>query len=117
MERRPLLFETSQCLLGATGGSKSSQAILPLLLFIGLLIVAAVVGGLIVMRVRRRTLADSEPNRAGTFESLRRMVRSGAMTQEEFDAVRRRMAERLKGDGGESASGRERGSPPGKPGG
>ncbi|MFG0283387.1 MAG: hypothetical protein ACF8R7_03105 [Phycisphaerales bacterium JB039] len=80
--------------LGQTGGS----AALPrLLVSLGLMIAAVVVLGVILVALRRRLLAPQRDQPAGMFEDLRRMLKEGRITQEEYDAVRRRVASRIAG--------------------
>lgn len=64
------------------------------LVWVGVLLVVAVIGGLVVLMFRRRLLSgdDSAPAQMGLMESLRRMRDEGKMTTEEFDAARRALA-------------------------
>jgi len=65
------------------------------------LILAVMALGVAVMVVRRKVLAkeNSVADAAGLMESMRRMRDSGQITREEFDAMRRSMARKAKGDG------------------
>src|SRR5437868_15506231 len=76
--------------LGAT------RSVTPLLLVVGGLIVALMALGLVILLIRGRLL--SKPSSAGTpglFDDLRAMRDSGRLTPEEYDAARRRLADRL----------------------
>lgn len=66
-----------------------------ILLWAGVLIVLAMVGGFVIAVFRRRALGR-ENNRSdiGLMEQLRGMVESGEMTPEEFDRARRKIVER-----------------------
>lgn len=72
--------------------------IMPALLWLGVLIVATVVLGLVVLAVRKRVLANSSDvaHEAGLMDSLRAMRDRGEMTNEEFEATRRAMIERVR---------------------
>lgn len=63
----------------------------------GLLIAAALAAGVALMILRRRLLSPDQPARGGIFDDLRAMRDSGAMTQEEYDAARKKAAARLAG--------------------
>lgn len=76
-----------------------------LLIWIGVLIVVVVIGGLVLVHMQKRLLKPptSGPGAAGLMEDLRRMRDTGAMTPEEYDAARKAMARKLAPSG--SASG------------
>lgn len=66
---------------------------------IGVLIVVTVVGGLVVLGVRKRMLEGPRAGgggEAGLMESLRGMRDRGEITEEEFERTRRVMRERLR---------------------
>ena len=61
-------------------------------LWIGILIVVTIVGGLGLMWYRRNLLAAAQAgNDEGFMESIRRLRASGEMSEEEFQAVRRNL--------------------------
>lgn len=74
--------------------------ILPVVLWLGILIVITVVAGLVVLAVRKRILSKSTDgsDEGSLMDSLRGMRDRGEMTSEEFEATRRAMIERLRGD-------------------
>lgn len=79
--------------------SRGSGVPTDLLLWIGVLIVVVVAGGLILVQVHKRMLKppSAGPDVAGIMEELRRMRDTGAMTEEEYEATRRNMARKLAG--------------------
>jgi len=83
-------------------------------IWIGVLIVVAVLGGLLVMRYRRSLFGAEESLSDGTeglMRSLRAMRDRGEISQEEFDATKRRMVERIRKSapaGGRAAGRREK---------
>lgn len=80
-----------------------------ILLWAGVLIVVAMVGGVVMMAVRRSMLSDTPGSGdGGLLDQMRRMVSDGRMTQEEFDQARRKMAERAKASGTRPADPSER---------
>lgn len=84
------------------------------------LILAVMALGVAVMVVRRKVLAKeaSGADAAGLMESMRRMRDSGQITREEFDAMRRSMARKAKGESparGNAAGGAGRLANPGLP--
>lgn len=94
-------------MLASSGSSPGSGGIpMDLLLWIGILIVVVVVGGLVLMHVHKRMLKppSAGPGAAGIMDELRRMRDSGAMTQEEYDAARKAMARKLAPTLGASAT-------------
>jgi hypothetical protein len=88
-----------QALALAQAGSATTQASSRVLLLVGILIGLAVVGGVVVLAFRRNLLkSDSDAGRSvGLAETLRRMRDSGAMSQEEYDRVRKSMARKAGG--------------------
>lgn len=77
-----------------------------LLIWIGVLIVVVVIGGLVLVHMQRRLLKPpaSGPGAAGLMEDLRRMRDTGAMTNEEYDAARKAMARKLAPSGAASGT-------------
>lgn len=69
------------------------------LIWVGALIVIAMVGGLVMLAVRRRMFSEPDAGAdAGLMEQLRRMVERGEMTQDEYDLARRKIVERARGN-------------------
>ncbi|TVQ61362.1 MAG: hypothetical protein EA378_09105 [Phycisphaerales bacterium] len=86
---------------GATGGQASGGAVVSTLVWAGVLIGVAVIAGLGLLAYRRRVFRE-ETGRdvtGGLLEDLRQAVREGRMTTEEFEAAKRAMAMRLRGEG------------------
>lgn len=92
----------------ASAGTASSRPGVrtDLLLWIGVLIVVVVIGGLVLVHMQKRLLKPpaSGPGAAGLMEDLRRMRDTGAMTHEEYDAARKAMARKLAPSGGSSGA-------------
>jgi len=76
----------------------SSASSMSAVMWVGVLIVVAVVGGLAILYLRRRVLAEAGDADAqgGLMESLRAMRDSGEISQQEFDAARSSMLRRVK---------------------
>lgn len=69
-----------------------------ILLWVFLLIVLIVVGGLGVMALRRRLLSkDRGTDTSGLMDDMRAMHARGELSDEEYDRVRKRMAARAAG--------------------
>jgi hypothetical protein len=67
-----------------------------IIVWAGVLIAVIMVGGLLLMWLRRRMfMADSMEQAGGLMESLRKMRDTGQMSQEEYDAARKAMAARV----------------------
>ncbi|MDX2131013.1 MAG: hypothetical protein SFY69_03040 [Planctomycetota bacterium] len=83
----------------ATPPAPRAEGVGPLLLWLGVLIGVVVVLGLVVVIIRRRTLASDRSNQAERtlMEGLRELRDSGKMTEEEYAAARRSMAARMAG--------------------
>lgn len=82
---------------GPTGASRNPSRIL---VPVAGLIVVAVLGGLGVMAVRRRMLAKdtAAADQGGLLEDLRRLRDTGQISPAEFDAARKSIAARLRGE-------------------
>ncbi len=81
--------------LGQTRGLGESLAML------GVLLAIVIVLGMIVLYVRARTLRRSrEDGAAGLFDDLRKMYDRGEITEEEYQAAKRSIVQRLAGRGG-----------------
>jgi hypothetical protein len=76
--------------------AKASQG--EVLLWVGILVVVVVIGGLGILVLRRKLLAkdDGSAYGAGFLEELRAMHRRGEISTEEFEATKRAMTEKLK---------------------
>lgn len=75
-----------------------SSSALDVLPWIGGLILLVIVGGALVMIVRRRLLSDpASPSQAGLAEQLRRLHADGQVSDEEYQRIRRAMADRVAG--------------------
>ncbi len=84
----PVVVQPSPASRAPEGGNPVGEA----WLWIGILIVVTVVGGLGLMWYRRNLLAAAQiENNEGFMESIRRLRASGAMSEEEFQAVRRNL--------------------------
>ena len=81
-------------LLAAQGAAATPRVLLAL----GLMIVALLVLSVVLLALRRRLLSPDRDATTGLFDDLRQMLREGRITQEEYDAVRKRMAARLSGE-------------------
>ena len=88
-----------------------SEAIGRILMWLGLMIGALVVLGVVLTALRRRLLAPARAPEAGMFDQLRRMREEGRITPEEYDAIRQRMVSRLAGNEGPSREGSGTDSP------
>lgn len=71
----------------------------PVLLWVGVLVVAVVLLGVVLMALRRRILGGDEPGQGEAIESLRRMHERGAISAREYRAIRSSMIEHLGGAG------------------
>ena len=89
--------DLTAALLAQGASSRGGGVPTALLLWIGVLIVVVVVGGLVLVHVQKRMLRppSAGPGDAGIMEELRRMRDTGAMTPEEFEATRKAMARKL----------------------
>jgi len=89
----------AQTLVATTGGGgPASRDVGPLLLWIGVLIIAVIGMFLVVMMVRRWLLArDGGMSEGVQMETLRELRDRGALSQEEYEKVRRTMADRMAG--------------------
>lgn len=87
---------THHAILGQT--TQGSGDVGQLLLWIGILIVAVVIGTLVLLMIRRHLGGHRRDDTAAfsTMEEMRKMVDRGEMSQEEFEQVRKAMAERIR---------------------
>lgn len=86
-------------LLQATSPGSANSGSVRILIAVGLLIVVVMGFGLFTLRLRKRLMAEEAPGGgpALLLEDLRRMLRSGEISQTEYDAMRQRMVEKLSG--------------------
>lgn len=84
----------------ATGESGSPASVKRMLIPIGGLIVLALIGGVAVLLARRRMLAKDAAvaDQGGLLDDLRKMRDTGQISPEEFDAARKSIAAKLKGE-------------------
>lgn len=75
---------------GGTGGAGGA------IMWAMILIVAALVGGLVILAVRKKMLEtpSTDIGSEGLFDALKRMRESGEITREEYDAARKRILEK-----------------------
>lgn len=68
------------------------------LVWVAALVVVVIAGGAIILLVRRRVLTkeSSHASDAGLMDGLRGLRRSGQISDEEYDAIRRKMALRIR---------------------
>ncbi len=96
---------------GASGGGGRGVSRPPgppteVLIWVGVLIVVVIVGGLILMYMNKRmSRPDREVSSATVMEQLRTMRDSGVMSQAEYDAARLSMARRIAPEFGAKAKG------------
>lgn len=89
----------AQTLFATTGGGgPASRDVGPLLLWLGVLIVAVIAMFVVVMMVRRWMLSRDHGMSDGVqMETLRELRDRGALSPEEYEKVKRTMAERMAG--------------------
>lgn len=80
--------------------AQSRPPVSQILAIIGVLIVLAVVGGLVIQWARTRLLRgdDTAERHAGVLEELRQMRRRGELSDEEYERARERTIARLRGE-------------------
>ena len=80
--------------LAQSATTKATQG--EIVLWVAILIVTALLGGLLIMWVRRKILANNNPaESASLMDQLRGMLARGEITQEEFDATRKTMVKKM----------------------
>lgn len=85
-------------MLATTGGGQMSSAeVVRVLIIIGLVMLVVIFAGAGLMILRRRVLSNDGPHPESLMQDLRQMRDSGAMTTEEYDLARKRLAARLAG--------------------
>lgn len=76
--------------------AQSSSGAASVLLWVGVLVAVCVAGGLVMVAVRRKMLAeDSRRDDGSMLDHLRDQVARGELSQDEFDAIKRRVVARL----------------------
>lgn len=83
-------------LLAQTGGSSGDTG--QLLIWIGALIVAVVIGTVVLLMVRRHMVGQRSEDQGGfaTMEEMRAMVGRGEMSKEEYEQVRKAMIAKVR---------------------
>lgn len=67
------------------------------LLWVGVLLVVTIVGGFVVLAIRKQQFTrDATPGAEGAIESLRRMRDEGQITAEEYERARSKMVARVR---------------------
>ena len=84
-------------MLATTGGQMSSAEVVRVLVIIGVVMLLVIFAGAGLMVLHRRMLSNDEPQPESLMQNLRQMRDSGAMTTEEYDLARKRLAARLAG--------------------
>ncbi|MFZ4573397.1 MAG: SHOCT domain-containing protein [Phycisphaerales bacterium] len=106
-------MQTGTTVQPATPAPKSTnpkQAVGETLLFIGIMLVLTILGGLGLLWYRRRVLGGARDGQQGSLmDEFRRMRDSGEISQEEFEATKRVMVARLSGRAGPAAGTRTTG--------
>jgi predicted nucleic acid-binding Zn ribbon protein len=75
------------------------------------LIALVIAGGVVVMLLRKRLLAKDDASAdVGLFDALKQMRDRGEMTQEEYEAARRKVVEKTKAAMKASGSTKSRGA-------
>lgn len=80
---------------GGGGAAGGSGTIADVLMLVGVGVVAVVIAGVFIMRLRRGATERDGEQRLTTMEELRQMVNSGAISQKEYEALRRIIAQRV----------------------
>ena len=94
----PSLLPLPAAGLAQAGPPGAGQDLGSFVVWILVLIVAAIVAGVVLMLVRRRLLSPGpDAGGEGLMDSLRRARDAGEMTPEEYDAARRAIAARVAG--------------------
>jgi cytochrome c-type biogenesis protein CcmH/NrfF len=77
--------------------AKDPSASTDVVVWVGVLIALIIGGGVLVMVLRKRLLAkDDASAEMGLFDALKQMRDRGEMTQEEYEAARRKVVEKAK---------------------
>lgn len=72
------------------------QAVVSVVVWVGVLIGVVIVAGLIVIAMRRRLHRDDRAGSAGLFEEMRHLHAEGKLSDEEFARVKERMSRRMR---------------------
>jgi len=94
--------------LAQTGGSSGNTG--QLLIWIGALVVAVVIGTVVLLMVRRNMVNNrgEESDGFATMEDMRAMVDRGEMSKEEYEQVREAMIAKVRQSQNSPAEGDER---------
>lgn len=85
-----MLFQT----IAQSAKTKATQG--EVILWVGILAALALLGGILIVWVRKRTLSKSnDANAVSLMDNLRDMLAKGVITQAEFDATRRAMVKKI----------------------
>jgi uncharacterized membrane protein len=77
--------------------ARDSSAPTHVVVWVGVLIALIIAGGVVVMLLRKRLLAKDDASAdVGLFDALKQMRDRGEMTQEEYEAARRKVVEKTK---------------------
>src|SRR5947207_1776517 len=94
LSRLTILAQSSQP--AQTPPAKGRGDTSSIFVWVAVLIAVIMVGGLLLMWLRRRMfMGESMDQAGGLMESLRKMRDTGQMSQEEYDAARKAMAARV----------------------
>lgn len=75
-------------------GGQSSTSV-DVLLWVGALIVAVLILGIVILIIRKRLFTRDSDAAAGLLNDLRRMHKTGELTTEEYDAARKALTSRV----------------------
>jgi|GEM_PF-6897695 len=73
------------------------------LILVGVLIALVMIAAVVLLVMRKRILGPQSEDQGSFLDDLRKARDRGEITSEEFDAMRARMIEKLRGSGSESA--------------
>jgi predicted nucleic acid-binding Zn ribbon protein len=91
--------------------ARDSSASTHVIVLVGVLIALVIAGGVVVMLLRKRLLAKDDASAdVGLFDALKQMRDRGEMTQEEYEAARRKVVEKTKAAMKASGSAKSRGA-------
>jgi hypothetical protein len=91
--------------------ARDSSASTHVIVLVGVLIALVIAGGVVVMLLRKRLLAKDDASAdVGLFDALKQMRDRGEMTQEEYEAARRKVVEKTKAAMKASGSAKSKGA-------
>jgi hypothetical protein len=73
----------------------SSAVSIDVLIWVGALIVAVLILGIVILLVRKKLFTKDADSPTGLLNDLRRMHKSGELTTEEYDAARKALTTRI----------------------